>query len=200
MKGVRPLKAKYPDEAECMAILKAKKCNARVIVHCCTVAAVAKAMAERIECDRDLVIAGAMLHDIGRSVDHSIMHAVIGHRICEELGLPDEVCKIVMKHTGAGLDDIDVAELGLPPEDYIPATIEEKVVAHADNKVSNDRVVPHTHTSGRLREKGANRGADRIEALHAELSLAYGSDLDTITSVRLEGPCERRTLIRRRRF
>ena len=32
----------------------------------------------------------------------------------------------------------------------------------------------------KLRNKGADRGADRIEALHRELSELYGEDLDVI--------------------
>lgn len=191
------MKAKYPDEAECIAMLKARRCSRRVILHCCTVAALARVIAERIECDGDLVVAGAMLHDIGRAVDHTIMHAYVGYEMTREMGLPTELSEIVRKHTGAGLDAIEVGEMGLPPGDYIPSTIEEKIVAHADNKVSGDTVVPHTHTSHRLREKGAHRGADRVEALHAELSEAYGADLDTITRVTLGEPCGRQRVIRR---
>lgn len=183
------MKGKYPDEAECLNLLEAQGCTKRVLVHCCTVTAVAKAISEGIECDRDLVIAGAMLHDIGRSVDHSVMHAVVGHKIVQSLGLPDELAEIVRKHIGAGLDREEAEEMGIPSGDYIPRTIEEKIVAHADNKVSDNRVVDHTHTSGRLRAKGASRGADRVEALHAELSALYGEDLDVISTIRLKGPC-----------
>ncbi len=70
--------------------------------------------------------------------------------------------------------------MGLPPGDYMPKTLEEKIVAHADNMVSDNRVVRHTHSVEKLRNKGANRGADRIEALHRELSELYGEDLDVI--------------------
>ncbi|MBQ6547337.1 MAG: HDIG domain-containing protein, partial [Candidatus Methanomethylophilaceae archaeon] len=49
-----------------------------MIIHCCTVRTVAEEMMKRIDCDRDLVIAGAMLHDLGRAKDHSILHAMIG--------------------------------------------------------------------------------------------------------------------------
>lgn len=137
-------------------------------------------MAERIDCDRDLVIAGAILHDIGRSQDHSILHASIGASIAQRYGLPDAIVEIIRKHTGAGLDQEDVLELGLPPGDYMPCTIEEKIVAHSDNLVSDDTVVPHTHSVEKLRNKGADRGAQRIEDLHRELSRLYGEDLDNL--------------------
>lgn len=172
-----------PSEDECIGMLLDEGCKRRVVIHCCTVEAVAKEMISRIGgADRDLVLAGALLHDIGRSVNHSIMHACIGAQILSDMGLPKELVEIVRKHTGAGLDPEDVAEMGLPEGDYIPRTIEEKIVAHADNLVSDNRVVDHMHSVMKLRSKGADRGADRIQALHEELSAMYGEDLDAIVS------------------
>ena len=170
-----------PNETDCIELLLDAGCKRRVIIHCCTVEAVAKEISSRIACvDKDLVEAGALLHDIGRSVDHSIMHAYIGSQIVQGHGLPQPLVDIVRKHTGAGLDDEDVEELGLPPADYMPKTLEEKIVAHADNLVSDNKVVTHMHSVEKLRNKGADRGADRIEALHRELSDLYGEDLDVI--------------------
>lgn len=172
-----------PSEDKCIGMLLDEGCKRRVVIHCCTVEAVAKEMISRIGgADRDLVLAGALLHDIGRSVNHSIMHACIGAQILSDMGLPKELVEIVRKHTGAGLDPEDVAEMGLPEGDYIPRTIEEKIVAHADNLVSDNRVVDHMHSVMKLRSKGADRGADRIQALHEELSAMYGEDLDAIVS------------------
>lgn len=170
-----------PSDFRCIEYLEEAGCKRRVIIHCCTVNAVAQEIVSRIPgADVELVTAGALLHDIGRSVDHSIMHAYIGSQIAEAYGLPKELVDIIRKHTGAGLDAEDVEEMGLPPADYMPRTIEEKIVAHADNMVSDNRVVEHTYSVNKLRGKGAFRGADRIEALHRELSGLYGEDLDTI--------------------
>ena len=170
-----------PSEDECIELLMEAGCKRRVIIHCCTVEAVAKEIVSRVKgADPDLVAAGVLLHDIGRSVDHSIMHAYIGSQIVQAHGLPQSIVDIVRKHTGAGLDAEDVEELGLPDADYMPRTLEEKIVAHADNMVSDNKVVKHSHSSDKLRNKGAERGADRIDALHAELSALYGEDLDVI--------------------
>lgn len=170
-----------PSEDECIELLMEAGCKRRVVIHCCTVEAVAKEIVSRVKgADPDLVTAGALLHDIGRSVDHSIMHAYIGSQIVQAHGLPQSIVDIVRKHTGAGLDAEDVKELGLPDADYMPRTLEEKIVAHADNMVSDNKVVKHSHSSDKLRNKGAERGADRIDALHAELSALYGEDLDVI--------------------
>ena len=173
--------SRIPNDQECVQYLLDEGCKMRVIVHCCTVRAVAEEIASRIDfVDRDLVVAGALLHDIGRAVDHSIMHAYIGSGMVSNLGLPKELVDIVRKHTGAGLDEVDVVELGLPPADYMPRTLEEKIVAHADNMVSDNRVVSHEYSVNKLMGKGAFRGAERIELLHMELSDLYGEDLDVI--------------------
>ena len=121
-----------------------------------------------------------MLHDIGRSVDHSINHAVIGASIAADLELPMEVVEIVRRHVGAGLDEEEVREFDLPKGDYIPRTIEQKIVCHADNMVSDNKFVDHMYSVERLRAKGSNRGAKRIADLHRELSKLYGEDLDIL--------------------
>lgn len=138
--------------------------------------------------DGPLVIAGSLLHDIGRAADNSIMHAYIGSEMVKGLGLPKEMVEIVRKHTGAGLDDIDVREMGLPPGNYMPKTLEEKMVAHADNLVSDNRVIDHKQSVEKLMNKGAVRGANRMERLHWELSKLYGMDLDIIPDIIGEYP------------
>lgn len=186
----------YPSESDCLRILRDAGCKKRVIIHCCTVRTVAEEMMKKIDCDRDLVVAGAMLHDLGRAKDHSILHAMIGAQMAEDLGLPSEVVEIIRKHTGAGLDQQDIDEMGLPQGDYVPKTIEEKIVAHSDNMVSDNAVVNHMHSVEKLMSKGSRRGAQKIENLHLELSKLYGEDLDVIVGIlgehpRIVGPCGR---------
>ena len=186
----------YPTESECIRILKDAGCKKRVIIHCCTVRTVAEELMTKIDCDRDLVVAGAMLHDLGRAKDHSILHAMIGADMAEEMGLPSELVEIIRKHTGAGLDQQDIDEMGLPQGDYIPRTVEEKIVAHSDNMVSDNIVVDHMHSVEKLVTKGSRRGAEKVEKLHLELSRLYGEDMDVIVGIlgehpRIVGPCGR---------
>ncbi len=95
-----------PDEKDCVELLFETGCKRRVIIHCCTVEAVAVEIASHINrANMGLVKAGALLHDIGRAVDRSIMHAYIGSQIIQGHKLPQAVVEIVRKHTGAGLDD-----------------------------------------------------------------------------------------------
>ena len=189
MRGGRPLSETYPDEKECIQILKEAGCSPRVILHCRTVREVADVISARIpSANRDLVNAGALLHDLGRSRDHTIMHAVIGSQMVEDLGLPKEIAEIVRRHTGAGLDDEDIEIFGLPPGDYYPRTIEQKIVAQADNLVSDSMLVSHLVPVEKLRKKDAPKGAERILALHKEMSEKAGFDLDLIIEMLGENP------------
>jgi len=182
-------KSKYPSDKECINILRDEGCTKRVIIHCATVRAVAEEMASVIEgADMDLVIAGALLHDVGRSQTHSIMHAVIGAHIAMNRGLPEELIEIIRRHTGAGIDAEDAEALGLPEGDYIPRTLEQKIVAHADNLVSDNCIVTIDHSIDKLERKGAHRGAVRVAELHKELSALYGRDLDCMVEILGENP------------
>lgn len=113
--------------------------DAGVLAHCRAVAAVARAWEDNPLVDRHLLRTGAMLHDIGRSVTHSVEHAQAGAALCRSRGLPEAVARIVERHIGAGLTADDCSLLGLLPKDCLPVSLEERIVAHADNLVEGDR-------------------------------------------------------------
>ncbi|HKM08891.1 MAG TPA: HDIG domain-containing protein [Candidatus Methanomethylophilaceae archaeon] len=183
--------SEIPNERKCISILKNAGCSPRIILHCRTVKAVADIISENIpEADLDLVSSGALLHDLGRARDHTIMHAVIGAIMAEELGLPSEIVEIIRRHTGAGLDQQDIDEFGMPPGDYFPRTIEQKIVAEADNLVSDSILVSHHVAAEKLIWKDAPRGAERVYALHKELSEMAGFDLDKIVDIIGDRPLE----------
>ncbi|HII75596.1 MAG TPA: phosphohydrolase, partial [Methanolinea sp.] len=52
---------------------------------------------------------------------------------------PEEVARVVERHIGAGLTADECTLLGLLPIDCMPRTLEERVVAHADNRVAGTR-------------------------------------------------------------
>lgn len=115
-------------------------CDEGVVNHCKAVASASqKYFGESV--DSDTVYAGCMLHDIGRSVTHSIEHAQEGAGICKELGCPSEITEAVRCHTGGGLSEDECVLLGLMPLDCGPKTLEEKIVAHADNLVKGSRII-----------------------------------------------------------
>ncbi len=81
----------------------------------------------------DLILAGALLHDIGRSHSHNIDHGILGGQILKTRGFTAELVSIVEKHIYAGISADEAKDLGLPSKDYLPKTYEEKIVAYADN-------------------------------------------------------------------
>ncbi|MDD4132353.1 MAG: HDIG domain-containing protein [Methanocorpusculum sp.] len=115
-------------------------CDAGVVAHCKKVAGVSARYGGK-SIDKDLIHAGSLMHDIGRSVTHSIRHAGIGADICRKLNVSSEITDIVERHTGAGLSEDEAVLLGLPPKPAIPETLEEKIVAHADNLVKGTREI-----------------------------------------------------------
>jgi len=121
-------------------VLEEAGCGRNVIKHCDAVCDLALAYLVPGIMDRDLLIAGAMLHDIGRSRTHSLFHAQAGASYCREIGLSEEIARIVECHLGAGLTADECTLLRLLPIDCIPRTPEEKAVASADNLVSGMRV------------------------------------------------------------
>lgn len=88
-----------------------------------------------------LIEIGALLHDIGRSKTHGFKHALIGGKILRERGFPDRVARICETHILGGLDKEDAREIGLPEKDYLPETLEEKIVCLADKHTSGTKYV-----------------------------------------------------------
>jgi len=121
-------------------LLREAGCSRNVIAHCRAVRDCACEYAARCpEADYALVETGAMLHDIGRSITHSIQHAQAGADLLRSMGFPETVARIVECHTGAGLTADECTLLGLAPRDCMPRTIEEKIVTHADNLLAGTR-------------------------------------------------------------
>ncbi len=186
----------FPDDEGCLRILREEDCSERVIIHCCTVRELAVRVAALCGADLATVSSGALLHDLGRCREMGMMHAAVGASMAEDRGLSDELVEIIRRHIGAGIDDEEARALGLPPGDYFPRNLEQKVVAHADNLTSDDRLVPSKATAEKLRSRGQHHAAERVEALHSELTGLCGRDLDSLTArigrrPPLTGPCAR---------
>ena len=121
-------------------MLRDAGCSIKVIAHCRAVTDCACEYARsNSSVDFSLVMAGAMLHDIGRGRTHSIAHAQEGADILRARGFSEQIARIVECHTGAGLTADECSLLGLIPRDCIPTTTEEKIVCHADNRLAGTR-------------------------------------------------------------
>lgn len=171
-----------PTKKECLELLKEEGASEKIIDHVTSVAELAEKMATRLNANLDLVQAGAMLHDIGRTVTKGIEHAVKGAEILRGKEILEEVVLIVERHTGAGITRDEAVKLGLPDKDYVPLTLEQKIVAHADNLISRDKVITIGQVTESYRKKGLEMAARRIEELHAELSSLLGFDVDKLSA------------------
>jgi len=169
-----------PSPEECIEILKKSGCSEKVIKHCMAVRDVAVKIAKKANADVKLVEAGALLHDIGRSKTHDILHAVEGAKIAETMRLPDSIIKIIERHIGAGVPSKDAIKLGLPERDFIPLTLEEKIVCHADSMVNNDKQQKIERELERIIMEGHTDYAIRLIRLHKELSEIIGMDVNLI--------------------
>ena len=157
-----------PDKNAAIELLKLAGCSDKIISHCIMVSDFARELAGKIHqkgyaVDIELVQIGALLHDIGRSQTHDIRHGVEGVILAKEFGLDDRIVDIIRTHIGAGITPEDTVSLGLPPDRYIPLTLEEKIVAHADNLVEDDFIVSISEKVEILRKKG--RGENIIEKI-----------------------------------
>jgi uncharacterized protein (TIGR00295 family) len=173
--------SKYPNREECLQILKQMNCPKHVVHHILVVTELALKIANRIpKADIELVEAGALLHDLGRAKTHGITHAVEGARLGDRLGLPKEIIRIIERHICAGIPKEDAVNLGLPEKDFTPETLEEKIVAHADNLVEGNKRCKINRSIQILNDQGLPKVAERVRKLHVALSDSAGIDLDEI--------------------
>lgn len=103
------------------------------------------------QADMTFVQEAAMLHDIGIYLCHApkiycfgnepyIRHGFLGGQLLRELNLPRHA-RVAERHTGSGLtvEQIKRQNIPLPLQDWLPETIEEKVICYADKFFSKSR-------------------------------------------------------------
>lgn len=161
---------------EAIDLLKRATCSATVIKHCMTVSNLATRLALQlknrgVKVDVELVKIGALLHDIGRSRTHGIRHAVVGVEIARSFDLPEPIVRIIERHIGSGIPANEAANLGLPKKDFIPETLEEKIVAFADNLIEGNREISFDEACQKFSNElgGSHAMLDRFKQIRAEL-------------------------------
>lgn len=128
---------------------------------------------KNIPIDCNLVLAGAMLHDVGRSQSHKLDHGIIGANLLKKEGLSEKLVSIVENHIFAGISKEETSEFNLPFKDFLPKSLEEKVVAYADNiskkyeSLTTEQVIKRY--SRHLNE--THPIIQRVRALHEEIDL-----------------------------
>lgn len=102
--------------------------------------------------DRDFIEEAAMLHDIGviycdaprifcKGANQYIMHGYLGAELLRQEGLHKHAA-VAERHTGSGITEEQIAreEIPIPPKDYCPQTLEEKIICYADKFYSKSHV------------------------------------------------------------
>ncbi len=162
-----------PEKA--LQILREEGCSSQVIEHIKAVRDVSLKIAENIsreghDVNLKLVEIGAILHDIGRSKTHDISHGVEGAKILRERGL-DEFASFAENHLGAGIPEKEAKKLDIPPNDYLPNSLEEKIVTYGDNLIRGNEVQSYEEALEELREGlGTDHPSlERFKNIHEEL-------------------------------
>ena len=133
-----------PSREFAFGLLKKMKVPYHVRRHSLKVAEKALAIAEKItkmKINLNLIEIGALLHDIGRSKTHGFKHALIGGKILRERGFPEELARICETHILGGLDKEDAKAVGLPERNFLPNSIEQKIICLADKHMAGTREV-----------------------------------------------------------
>lgn len=127
-----------------------------LLTHSCQVAARAlKVCTERKDLllDTQFVVDASLLHDVGiifcqansihcHGTEPYMKHGLLGGALLRREGVDERYARVCERHTGAGLTQKDVEQqrLPLPKQDWMPETLEEKLICYADNFYSKSRL------------------------------------------------------------
>jgi uncharacterized protein len=127
----------YEIETKDLELLRSAGVAEDDIAHCISVAEKSREVALRTGAiiDMELVVRGALFHDLGKAETHDIEHGMIGAEMGAQLGLPLEITAVMEKHIRGGLTEAEAVELGLPVKDYTLNLLEERIIIYADRLI-----------------------------------------------------------------
>jgi len=134
-----------PTKEECLKILKENNVPDNVVAHLKAVYDFSMKVCDLLEkkdinVNRDLVAAGALLHDIKKM--NSDDHVAEGYEYIKLLGF-SEVALIVKKHGLYHLEE----------EEFTPKSWEEKIVFYADKRVKGSNIVSVDERFGYIKQR-----------------------------------------------
>lgn len=122
--------------------------------HCIVVKEIALGIVKQIkeknpqtDIDTDVVEAGALLHDIGRTRTHGVDHGYRGYILMRDANIDERVARCALVHVLGGFDKEDIKhEFPADARDEIkislmPKSIEEKIVCLADKNAEGSMQV-----------------------------------------------------------
>lgn len=175
---------RLPTRQEALKKMREAGCNPSVLDHCVSVTRLALRLADEFKrrgftVNKKLVEAGALMHDLGRSKTHSVEHGAIGGQLSRKMGLPEPLSRVIERHVGAGITPEEASKIGLSEGNYIPETLEEKIVAYTDKLIEGDRQVDLEITIEKFaKELGRDHPSlNRLRDLHNEMNRLIGTEI-----------------------
>lgn len=177
-----------PDERQAFALHAKYGSNMHIVRHCQASASISGRLCERaasqgLSVDAKAAVAAALLHDIGRTKTQLANHGQVGADLLAKEGVDAVVVEIVRRHVGAGISAEEAASLGFPPGDYIPRTLEQKIVCFADKMLDGDKARPFEEEVKRFVKKGHD--VERLKRLKEDVSAALGADAEKLVLSRI---------------
>ncbi len=154
-----------------------------VLQHSIEMAHIARMLAEELGADENVAKTGALLHDIGKALDHEVQgtHVEIGRRILQKFGVSEDIVKAMQAHHG----------------EYPYETIESIIVQVAD-QISGGRPGARRDTAEnyvkRLRELEAI--AQEFTGVEKAYALQAGREIRVFVSPEAIGDMEAKDLAR----
>lgn len=150
-----------------------------LMIHSEMVAAKALRIVERKdiiqEVDMQFLEDAAMLHDIGIVGVYApaiycygprpyICHGIAGAEILRSEGLEDKYCRVCERHTGSGITarEVKLEGLPLPEKDFLPETLEERIICYADKFFSKTRDLRYEKTQEEVERSMMKFGEDSL--------------------------------------
>ena len=174
------MSSRLPTREQAIKLLHKENCSPQVISHCIAVTDLAMETANKLQkkglkINTQLVEAGALLHDLGRSMNQTVKHVLIGAQIAQSKGLSKPVIKIIKRHVGAGITAEEAQVMGWPKDSYTPQTLEEKIVSYADKLIDQSKRIPIETEIERLQKENKNEAAERVRKLNKEITSLLGN-------------------------
>jgi uncharacterized protein (TIGR00295 family) len=100
---------------------------------------------------------------------------VAGVEIARSLGLPGSVISIIECHAGSGISKDEARRLGWPARNYIPQTLEAKIVTYTDKLIEGSKKVQIEQVLEKfVKDNLPPSSIHRIKQLHEEFSSLIG--------------------------
>lgn len=169
--------------------IKDEELKKLLITHCRHVAEKALEVARKCgiegEIDRQFVYDAAMLHDIGVVECNApsihchgalpyICHGTAGAELLRKEGLDEKYARVCERHTGSGLTAAEISQghLPLPEKDFLPETLEEKLICYADKFFSKSNHPDREKSLERVRASMSKWGDGPLKRFE-QLSLLF---------------------------